>query len=44
MIAGKEIGLEVNVEKTNYHVMSRDQNAGHNHNININNKFFEKVE
>jgi hypothetical protein len=38
MIASKEIGLEVNGEKTKYMVMSRHQNAGHNHNIKIDNK------
>ena len=27
-VAGKEIALEVNVDKTKYEVMSRDQNAG----------------
>jgi hypothetical protein len=37
IIAGKEIGLEVDAEKTKYMVMSRNQNAGHNHNINIDN-------
>ena len=26
--ASKEIGLEVNIDKTKYTVMSRDQNAG----------------
>ena len=31
----KEIGLEVNSEKTKYLVMSRDQNAGQNGNIQI---------
>jgi hypothetical protein len=41
LIAGKEIGLEVNVEKTKYMIMSRDQNAGQNRYIQISNKFFE---
>jgi hypothetical protein len=40
--AAKEIGLEVNADKTKYMVMSRDQNAGRNHNIRIDNSFFEK--
>jgi hypothetical protein len=44
MIASKAIGLEVNAEKTKYMVMSRNQNAGHNRNIIIDNKSFEKVE
>jgi sorting nexin-29 len=44
VIACKEIGLEVNAEKTKYMVMSRNQNAGHNHNIKINSKSFERVE
>jgi hypothetical protein len=35
VIAGKETGLEVNAEKTTYMVMSRNQNAGQNHNIKI---------
>jgi hypothetical protein len=30
LIASKEIGLEVNAEKTKYMVMSRDQNARQN--------------
>jgi hypothetical protein len=30
--AAKEIGLEVNADKTKYMLMSRDQNAGRNHN------------
>jgi hypothetical protein len=32
-VASKEIGLEVNAEKTKYMVKSRDQNAGQNHSI-----------
>ena len=28
VVASKEIGLEVNVDKSKYMVMSRDQNAG----------------
>jgi ribosomal protein S1 len=44
VVASKEIGLEVNAEKTKYMVMSRDQNAGQNHNIKIHNKSFERVE
>ena len=44
VVASKEIGLEVNVnaEKTSF--ISRDQNAGQNHNIESNNKSFERVE
>jgi hypothetical protein len=30
--AGKDICLEVNAEKTNYNVLSRDQHAGQNNN------------
>jgi hypothetical protein len=41
VVASKEIGLEVNAEKTKYMVMSGDQNAGH---IKIDNKSFERVE
>jgi hypothetical protein len=44
VIASKEIGLEVNAEKTKYIVMSRNVNAGHNHNIKIDNEPFERVE
>jgi len=31
VVASKEIGLEVNADKTKYTVMSRDQNAGQCH-------------
>jgi hypothetical protein len=34
----------VNSEKTKYMVMSRNQNAGQNHNIKLDNKSFERVE
>jgi hypothetical protein len=44
LIAVKEIGLEINAEKTKYMVMSRDQNAGQNGNTEIDNKSFETVE
>jgi hypothetical protein len=44
VVASKEIGLEVNVEKTKYMVMSRNQTAGQNYNIKLDNKFFERVE
>jgi hypothetical protein len=44
LITSKEISLEVNAEKTKYMVMSRDQNAGQNGNINTHNKSFETVE
>jgi hypothetical protein len=42
--ASKEIGLEVNDVKTKYMVMSRNQNAGQNHSITLDNKSFERVE
>jgi hypothetical protein len=35
--ATKQIGLEVNADKTKYMVMFRDQNAGGNHSIKIDN-------
>ncbi|KAJ4435721.1 hypothetical protein ANN_18337 [Periplaneta americana] len=42
--ASKEAGLEVNPEKTNYMIMSRDQNIVRNGNIKIRNLSFEEVE
>ena len=44
IVASKEIGLEVNVDKTKYRVMSGDQNAGRSHNMRIDNRSFERVE
>ena len=42
--ATKEIGLEVNADKTKYMIMSRDQNAGRNHSMKIDNNAVERVE
>ena len=44
VVASKEIGLEVNADKTKYTDMSRDQNAGRNRNIKTDNSSFERVE
>jgi hypothetical protein len=41
--ASKEVVLEVNVEKTMYMLVSRDQNAGKNREIKIGNRSFENV-
>jgi hypothetical protein len=43
-VAGREIGLVVNADKTKCMVMSRDQNAERSHNINIDNSSFDRVE
>ena len=43
VVASKGIGLEVNAGPTKYVVMSRDQNAGQNHNVKIENKIFERA-
>ncbi|KAJ4440733.1 hypothetical protein ANN_08957 [Periplaneta americana] len=42
--ASKEIGLEVNPEKTKYMIMSRDENIVRNGNIKIGNLSLEEVE
>jgi hypothetical protein len=44
LVGSKEIGLEENADKTKCMVISRDQNAGQSHNINIGNSFCERVE
>jgi ankyrin repeat protein len=41
--ASKEVGLEVNTEKTKYMLLSRHQNAGKNHHIEIADRWFENV-
>ena len=40
----KQIGLEINADKTKYMVMSRDQNARRSHNVKTGNSSFERVE
>ena len=42
--ATREIGLEVSADKTKNMVMSRDQDAGRNHNVRIDNSTFQRVE
>ena len=44
IVASKEIGLEVNADKTKYMVMSQDQNAGQSHSMKLDNCSFERVE
>jgi hypothetical protein len=41
--ASKEVGLEVNTEKTKYMLLSRHQNAGQNYDIKIASRCFENV-
>jgi hypothetical protein len=43
MLFSKEVGLEINTEKTKYMLMSFHQNAGQNHDIKIDNGSFENV-
>jgi hypothetical protein len=44
VVATKEIGLEVNADKTKYMIMSRDRNAGRSHCMRIGNSSIERVE
>jgi hypothetical protein len=41
--ASKEVGLEINVEKSKYRLLSRHQNIGRNQNIKIANRLFGNV-
>jgi len=43
VVAGKENGLEVNVDKTKYMVITREQNAARSHNIKIDSSSFAGV-
>jgi len=44
VVANKDIGLQVNADKTKYMVMSRDRNAGRGHSVKIDNTSIERVE
>jgi hypothetical protein len=41
--ASKEVDLEINIEKTNYRLLSRHQNVGRNQDIKIANRSFKNV-
>jgi len=41
--ASKDVGLEVNMERTTYMAVSRHQNPERNHSLLISNKSFENV-
>jgi hypothetical protein len=44
VVVSNDTGLEVNADKTEYMVTSRDQIAGLSHSIKIDNSSFERVE
>jgi translation initiation factor IF-3 len=44
LVATKEIGLEVNADKTKYMVKSRDQNVGRGHSMKTENSSFGRVD
>jgi hypothetical protein len=44
LVTSKEIGLEVNADKSNYMVISRDQDAGRSHGLKTDNNSFKRVE
>ena len=44
VVATKDIGLEVNADKTKYMVMSREQTAGLSHTMKVDNSSIERVE
>jgi hypothetical protein len=44
VVASKEIGLEVNADKTKYMVMSRYLTTRQSHDVNIDNNSFERLE
>jgi hypothetical protein len=44
VILSKEVGPDANADRTKYMIMSRDQNSGQCHNMEIGNSSFEMVE
>ena len=44
VVTSREIGLEVNANKTKYMIMSRDQNTGRSQSMKTDNSSFERVE
>ena len=44
LVTSKEIGIEVNDDRSKYMVMSRDQNAGYSYSMKTDNSSFERVE
>ena len=44
VVTSKEIGLEVNADKTKYMIMSRDQNVRRSHSVKIDNSSIGRVE
>jgi len=44
VVTSREIGLEVNANKTKYKIMSRDQNTGRSQSMKTDNSSFERVE
>jgi hypothetical protein len=43
-VAGNDVGLDVNADKTKYMVMSREQKAGRCYNVKTDSRPFERVE
>jgi hypothetical protein len=43
LVASRDVGLEINAEKTKYMIMSHHPNSGQNHNIRIANGSYESV-
>jgi hypothetical protein len=43
-VVSKEIGLEINADKTKYMFMSGDQQAAHSHSIKTDNVYLDRVE